>query len=100
MKTDILTQMEDVKWQDLSVGCMVTGSKTAEAFHTGEWRVSTPVYRADKCKQCLLCTPVCPDSAIPVKDGKRLDFDMDHCKGCGICAAVCPFDAIEMKEGE
>ncbi|ECZ9242415.1 ferredoxin, partial [Salmonella enterica subsp. enterica serovar Typhimurium] len=39
--------------------------------------------------------PCCPDSAIPVKDGKRLDFDMDHCKGCGICVKACPFKAIE-----
>ena len=54
---------------------------------------------ADKCKQCLLCTPVCPDCSIPVKDGKRGEFDYDHCKGCGICAKVCPFGAIEMKEG-
>jgi pyruvate ferredoxin oxidoreductase delta subunit len=47
----------------------------------------------------MLCAPVCPDSSIPVKDGKRGEFDYDHCKGCGICAKVCPFDAIVMKEG-
>ena len=58
-----------------------------------------PVLVQDKCRQCLLCVPVCPDVSIPVKDGKRLDFDYDHCKGCGICASVCPFGAIEMKEG-
>ena len=45
---------------------------------------------AEKCKQCLLCAPFCPDSSIPVREGKRLDFDYDHCKGCGICAKVCP----------
>ena len=77
MLTDIKKQGEDVKWQDLS-----------------------PVFIEDKCKQCLLCVPVCPDSSIPVEDGKRLDFDYDHCKGCGICAAACPFDAIEMRKGE
>ena len=61
---------------------------------------NTPhVFKADLCKQCLLCAPVCPDSSIPVAEGKRGEFDYDHCKGCGICAKVCPFDAIEMKEG-
>ena len=39
--------------------------------------------------------PFCPDSSIPVKDGKRADFDFDHCKGCGICWKVCPFGAID-----
>lgn len=34
--------------------------------------------------------------AIPVKDGKRQDFDYMHCKGCGICKSVCPFPAITM----
>jgi pyruvate ferredoxin oxidoreductase delta subunit len=42
----------------------------------------------------MLCVPVCPDSSIPVKDGKRLDFDFMHCKGCGVCFKVCPFGAI------
>ncbi len=47
----------------------------------------------------MLCVPFCPDASIPVKDGKRLDFDYIHCKGCGICVTVCPFDAITMKNG-
>lgn len=78
---------------------MMFAAGTSKEFHTGEWRTNTPIYHADLCKQCLLCTPVCPDSSIPVKDSKRGDFDYDHCKGCGICARVCPFGAIEMKEG-
>lgn len=43
---------------------------------------------------------VLPDSSIPVKDGKRLDFDFKHCKGCGICVEVCPFDAIDFVKEE
>lgn len=100
MKTDISKIHENMKWQDLTIGCNVVGSKTTEEFNTGEWRVDTPEFIADKCKQCLLCVPVCPDSAIPVIDKKRAEFDLDHCKGCGICAHVCPFDAIIMKAGE
>ena len=68
-------------------------------FKTGDWRSTRPVFLSDKCKQCGLCFPVCPDDAIPVnKDLKREDFDFDYCKGCGVCAKVCPFGAIEMKE--
>ena len=51
----------------------------------------------EKCKQCLLCAPACPDSCIPVADKKRLEFDYDHCKGCGICVKACPFGAITME---
>lgn len=100
MMTDINKQGIDVKWQDLTVGCGVVGSKTSEEFNTGEWRVDTPEFIEDKCKQCLLCVPACPDSSIPVVDGKRTDFDFEHCKGCGICVKACPFDAIIMKVGE
>ncbi len=99
MKSDINNLGLNVKWQDISLGCTIVGSGTSEAFKTGEWRTDTPKFLKDKCKQCLLCAPACPDSAIPVKDGKRLEFDLDHCKGCGICAKACPFHAIEMLKG-
>lgn len=98
MRTDITKINEKTPHQDLTEGLMVFAGGTSKLFNTGEWRTNTPVYVADKCKQCLLCTPTCPDGCIPVVDGKRLAFDMDHCKGCGICANVCPFGAIEMKE--
>ena len=100
MNTDISRLHEAVSWQQLTPGCTITGSMTSAAFHTGEWRVDTPRFLEEKCKQCLMCVPVCPDSSIPVQDKKRLDFGYDHCKGCGICAAVCPFGAIEMRKGE
>ena len=89
MRTDITKINEKTPHQDLTEGLMVFAGGTSKLFNTGEWRTNTPVYVADKCKQCLLCTPTCPDGCIPVVDGKRLAFDMDHCKGCGICANVC-----------
>ena len=85
-------------WSELTIGGMIFASGNSIDFKTGDWRSLTPEMVWDNCKQCLLCTPVCPDSSIPVEDGKRLDFDFDHCKGCGICAKVCPFDAIKFGE--
>ena len=99
MRTDITKINEQTPVGELTEGLMVFAGGTSKLFNTGEWRTNTPVFKADVCKQCLLCAPVCPDVSIPVVDGKRLDFDYDHCKGCGICAKVCPFGAIEMKEG-
>ena len=99
MRTDITKINEKTPHDQLTEGLMVFAGGTSKLFHTGEWRTKTPVIDWEKCTQCLLCTPVCPDSCIPVKDGKREDFDLDHCKGCGICERVCSFGAITMKEG-
>lgn len=89
---------ENIPWQEMTAGCEIYEPGTSRLTKTGEWRSSVPVYYKNRCKQCLLCTPYCPDSSIPVQDGKRGEFDLEHCKGCGICAAVCPFGAIEMTE--
>lgn len=86
---------ESTPWQELTLGGEIAEPATSVATRTGEWRSNRPVYVPANCKQCLLCAPFCPDSSIPVKDMKRLDFDYDHCKGCGICWKICPFSAIE-----
>ena len=91
---------EKSPWQDITEGNKVFEAATSRHLNTGEWRTQTPIFDREKCKQCLLCAPVCPDSSIPVSGGCRGEFDYDHCKGCGICAKVCPFGAITMKEGK
>lgn len=96
MKTNINAK---TPWNDLTPGGTIYNSGNAREFKTGDWRSMTPCFIEEKCKQCGLCFPVCPDDAIPVnKDGKRTDFNFDYCKGCGVCAKVCPFGAIEMRE--
>jgi pyruvate ferredoxin oxidoreductase delta subunit len=91
---------DKITWQDITPGGEIPEGGTASLFNTGDWRTMAPVFVADKCKQCLLCVPVCPDSSIPVKDGRRLDFDYKHCKGCGVCFKVCPFGAISFGKEE
>lgn len=100
MRTDVTKINEKSSHTELTEGLMIFAGATSKLFNTGEWRTSTPVFHEDKCKQCLLCAPVCPDSCIPVKDSKRGDFDLNHCKGCGICVKACPFNALEMREGQ
>ena len=88
--------------ENMTIGGNIYQAGNATNFKTGDWRSIKPIYISDKCKQCGLCFPVCPEDAIPVnKDGNREDFNFDYCKGCGVCAKVCPFNAIEMiNEGE
>ena len=87
---------------DMTIGGNIYEAGNAKEFKTGDWRSVRPVYIPEKCIQCGLCFPVCPEDAIPVgKDQKRTDFNYDYCKGCGVCSKVCPFGAISMKvEGE
>lgn len=83
---------------DLTIGGNIYNAGNAKDFKTGDWRSIAPIFHSEKCKQCGLCFPVCPENSIPVnKDGLRSDFDYDFCKGCGVCAKVCPFNAITME---
>lgn len=85
--------------EELTIGGNIYEAGNAREFKTGDWRSLCPVFHSEKCKQCGLCFPVCPENAIPVgEDYKRTDFNFDYCKGCGVCAQVCPFGAITMVE--
>lgn len=87
---------EDVFWEDITEAGFIYAEGNSHEYNTGDWRVNKPVWDEEKCRQCLLCFPVCPDSSITLDGDKREDFDFMHCKGCGVCAKVCPFDAIHM----
>ena len=73
MKKNVINERSP--WQDITEGNQIYETATSRDFHTGEWRTSTPLYKKDKCRQCLLCVPVCPDSSIPVYGEKRQEFD-------------------------
>jgi pyruvate ferredoxin oxidoreductase delta subunit len=98
-KKELKTVAPDVKWKDITEGGVIPYAGNAELFKTGDWRSMKPIWLVEKCKQCLLCYPVCPDTSILInEEGKRTDFDYDHCKGCGVCVKVCPFKAIDFVE--
>jgi len=89
-----------ISWENLSPAGAICEGGTAKLFSTGDWRSMIPAYNAEKCVHCMLCVPVCPDSSIPVIEGKRQDFDFMHCKGCGVCFKVCPTGAITFGKEE
>jgi len=88
-----------VSWKEITHGSHVFEAGSAKNFKTGDWRSHMPIFKSENCKQCMLCFPVCPDSAIVLdSEGKMTGFNMDFCKGCLVCKTVCPFKAIEGME--
>ena len=49
----------DVTWKDITPGCNIYEGGTSSVVETGDWRTMKPVIDWDKCRQCLLCAPVC-----------------------------------------
>ena len=91
--------MKEEHKKEISVAGIITKDGNSEKFNTGEWRNKMPIHLEEKCKNCMLCVPACPDNAIIHNDeNKMCGFDYSKCKGCGVCAAVCPFKAINMTE--
>ena len=85
-----------VSWKDITHGSHIFEPGNAKGFVTGDWRSYKPTFIAEKCKQCLLCFPVCPDSAIILDDkGEVTGYNYDFCKGCLCCQEACNFEAIE-----
>jgi len=85
-------------WNEMASGGTILQGGTSLEVNTGDWRIMIPGWVQERCKQCLLCFPVCADSAIPIKNDKREDFQFKHCKGCGVCYKVCPFQAITFEK--
>lgn len=79
------------------VGSNITKDGNSMEVLTGEWKNKKPIHDKDKCKNCMMCVPYCPEDCIIQKDNILLGIDLNYCKGCGVCAKVCPFGAIEMK---
>nr|MCR5649873.1 4Fe-4S binding protein [Lachnospiraceae bacterium] len=71
MRSDVSKINEKTPYEELTEGLIMFAGGTAKEFETGPWRTMTPVFIKEKCKQCLLCAPVCPDGCIPVSDSKR-----------------------------
>ena len=64
---NIMTEInKTTPMEELTIGGNIYTSGNSKEFKTGDWRSIRPVYIEEKCKQCGLCFPVCPENAIPV----------------------------------
>jgi pyruvate ferredoxin oxidoreductase delta subunit len=89
---------DELKWQDLEIGAIVTKPGSAAQYRTGDWRSQKPVLDKEKCIKCGLCFLFCPEGCIQQDKEGYFIANMYYCKGCGICASECPRKAIEMTE--
>lgn len=80
------------------LGANILNDGNSLDLKTGDWKNRRPVHLKDKCKNCMMCVPTCPENCIKHKDSIHYGFDYDYCKGCGVCARACPFKAIEMED--
>ena len=86
-------------WMDMPHGSHGFEPGNAKTFVTGDWRSYKPIFDKEKCKQCLLCFPVCPDSAIVLDENAQvIGYNYDFCKGCLCCKEACNFNAIERED--
>lgn len=78
MRTDISKINEQTPHQELTEGLMLFAAGTSREFNTGEWRTRTPILDHDLCRQCMVCSMVCPDSSIPLKDRNTINILKNH----------------------
>jgi pyruvate ferredoxin oxidoreductase gamma subunit len=78
----------------------VTRTGNSAVRRTGNWRTYRPVIDYEKCTDCMVCYAYCPESAMTVSAGGRVEIDYENCKGCMICLTECPLKAIsQTREG-
>lgn len=92
--------MDQITWQEIETGSVVTEPGNAREYLTGDWRSRRPVVDREKCTRCGICWLYCPDAAVKQVEESYFQADLNYCKGCGICAEECPPDAISMVEEE
>ena len=88
--------MEQITWQEIETGGVVTEIGNARQYETGSWRSERPVVNAGQCIKCGVCWLFCPDSCIVQAADGHFEADLTYCKGCGICAKECPVGCITM----
>ena len=89
---------EELTWQELEVGSIITEPGNAVEYQTGDWRTQRPTYNHQRCIKCGLCYILCPEGCIKATKEGYFEADLFYCKGCGICAQECWPKAITMVE--
>ncbi len=95
---------------ELCQGCVARPCVSTCKFGAIQIKDGKSVIDGSKCKNCGMCIPVCPYSAIvklkvPCEDAcpvgaiaknevGHAEIDFDKCISCGACVGACPFAAV------
>lgn len=78
-------------WREIDRAGIIKDGGNSILYKTGNWTNKKLNFDPEKCINCNLCWPVCPDNCILVdKDGNMKGVDLEHCKDCGFCVEACP----------
>ena len=69
--------MDQYKWHELNLGCVIEDVGNAQEYKTGDWRSQKPVHDNTKCTRCALCWLFCPDSAVFEIEDEYFDTNLD-----------------------
>ncbi len=61
--------------------------------------VTTLALDSEACVGCGLCTTVCPQGVLELREGLAVLIDRDACMECGACALNCPSGALTVTPG-
>ena len=89
---------DELTWQDIGIGAIVTEPANARSYRTGDWRTKRPEVNKDECIKCGMCFLFCPEGCIRCNEEGYFLADPFYCKGCGICSSECPKKCINMVE--
>jgi len=85
----------EMNWEKMPQGGLVPNAGNSKEYKTGNWVPKKLLFDKEKCINCSLCWPVCPDDAIVFdEDGNMIGVDRDHCKDCGLCVKACPTESL------
>lgn len=66
--------------------------------HTRHLIIMENTINQSLCKNCGICTEVCPNKVIEKKDVTEFNHEREHlCQQCGQCMAVCPVKAVHIE---
>ena len=92
--------IEQITWQELEIGSVVTETGSSMQYETGSWRSERPVVNKEECIKCAMCWLFCPDMSIVRTPEGHFTANLTYCKGCAICARECPVGCITMVSEE